>query len=153
MPHSNHISPRMWKEHSCLLVQRLGQVWVGGALLPTMPFPSWSSGWGGCGWAVPRSPPCPTPPLSLCPSVPASLSPVLGKQLSCSSFFLLSPELPLHPGPWGSLSEDPCLPWPLAQARLNSSVDSDLQGSKLQPQPNSEACVQQAVEKGAVSLE
>lgn len=40
MPHSNHISPRMWKEHSCLLVQRLGRVWVGGAPLPTVPYPS-----------------------------------------------------------------------------------------------------------------
>lgn len=40
MSHSNHISLRVCKEHSCLLVQHLGRVWVGGALLPTMPFPS-----------------------------------------------------------------------------------------------------------------
>lgn len=110
----------------------LGRVWVGGALLPTMPFPSLLT-------------------MSFC----SCKFEIWAWQAALLLHLLLSaflPELPLHPGPWGSLSEDSCLPWPLAQDRLNSSVDSDLQGNRLQPQPNSEACVQLAMDKGAVSF-
>lgn len=79
----------------------------------------------------------PVPRLTLCTSALASLNPGPGKQLSPPSSFCL-PHAPAQAilcilGLWDWLPEDSCLPWPLAQTILNTEVEPELQGSRLQP--------------------